>query len=73
MGHTIIRTKKKKHVKTTLIRADNYLRNEVLKTNQLQTAEKSEELLDHFTELHKLEQSRDTEIDRSCRKKQPQQ
>ena len=43
----------KRHVKNTPIRVENYLRNDMSKTFQLQTIGKLNKLVVHFAELYK--------------------
>ena len=43
----------KRHVKTTPITAEDYLRNRVCKKSVLKTAYKFDELVDHYTKLYK--------------------
>ena len=50
--------KKKKHVNATTISAEDYLRNEMLKAYQPQASDKFNEVIDHFTYLHRHEQSK---------------
>ena len=53
MDHNIARTRR--HVKTTPIKAKEYLRNEVLK-DTMQRADRFHELLDHYTNLYEHEE-----------------
>ena len=65
----IIRTKR--HVKTIPIMAEEHLRNEISKTNLLQTADKFNELMDHFVKLDEHKHSKKYESSESNIQKHP--
>ena len=52
-GHTI--TRMKRHMSTTPISAEDYLRKDILTANTLQTYDKLNEIIDCFAEINKHE------------------